>query len=131
DVLRPDRRLVIGEGYARRAIVDRRQHHLLGCEMRRVHLIGFRLRNVPILAKETAHIAAGGSHGEHKRVGEKMIERLLLDRINLKSCGPAITELQEAASFILANETEAGLAFAYVAVTLTKIAVQPAVGHRL
>ena len=82
-----------------------------------------RFGDVPVLAKETAHIAASSSHAEDARAGKEMIERLFLDGINLESGGSAVAEIVEFSLLIDPNEAEAGLTRADVAVARTQVAV--------
>lgn len=53
-----------------------------------------------------------------------MIQRLFLNRINLNRGGRGVSEAVEFAAFIHANETEAGLAVADMAMPRTKIAMR-------
>ena len=131
DVLAPDGRLVVGERQMRRVMLQRDVHHMLRAQAQRVDLIGLGLGDVPVLAEEAAHVAAGGAHGEDLRSGEKVVERLLLDRVHGNGRGPPIAELQQASAFVLADEAEAVLAFSDVAVARAQIAVETPVGHRL
>jgi len=60
-----------------------------------------------------------------------MIQRLLFDGIDLNGCGTAVSQLEQAAFFYLANETETGLAFADVTVPRAEITMDLAIVHRV
>ena len=97
-------------------------------DMRGTNLIAAGLGDVPILAEETAHVAASGAQGKNLCARQEMIERLLFDRINLQRGERAVTQAIELAAAVHADKAEAGLAFADVAVARTQIAVNTAVG---
>ncbi len=84
-VLHEDGRIVVGEGDAATAQPTRR----VGKGFRGrgvgecVDLSGF--GDVPVLAELARKIASGRSEGEHRRARQKMIQRLLLHRINTES----------------------------------------------
>ena len=88
-----------------------------------MHLIAAGLGDVPILAKKTAHVAAGCAHRKNLRTGKKVIERLFLYGVDLQGCGGRVTKAIKFASPIDANKAEAALPFTNVAVTRAKIAV--------
>jgi hypothetical protein len=88
-----------------------------------MNLILMRFGNIPVLAEETAHIAARGTHAEDARAGQEMIQGLLLDRINLQSSRRTITKAEEFSVLIDADEAETGLAVADVAVSRAEIAM--------
>ena len=89
-------------------------------------LMGF--GDVPVLAEEAAHVAAGGAHAEDARAGEEMIEGLFFDGVDLEGGGGGVTQAIEFAILIDADETEAGLALADVAVARAEVAVDAVVG---
>src|ERR1700683_1522408 len=60
-----------------------------------------------------------------------MVERLLLDRINLQRCGRAIAEAVKAATLIDADKTKPGLSVADVAMPRAKIAVRAPIRRRI
>src|SRR6266849_5976050 len=95
-----------------------------------MNLIVAGLGNVPVLAKEAAHVAAGGAHAEDARARQEMIQRLLLNGLDLECGRRAVTQAVKLAAFIDADEAEAGLAGIDVAVARTKIAVDAPVGFR-
>src|ERR1700730_8136474 len=88
------------------------------------------LRNIPVLAEEAAHVAAGSAHAEYARTWQKMIQRLLLDGIDLECGRRAITQAVKLAAFIDADETESRLTRNDVAVARAKIAVCAPIGFR-
>src|SRR5262249_44218356 len=94
----------------------------------RIYLIVPRFRNVPILAEKAAHVAAGSSHAENLRSREKMIERLLFNRIDLERRGRTVAETKKFSAAIYAYKTETGLAFVDVAVARAKITVDAVAG---
>src|SRR5665647_3244529 len=47
-----------------------------------------RLRDVPILAELAGKVAAGCAERQHRRAGEKVVERLLLDGVDAEAAQP-------------------------------------------
>lgn len=86
-----------------------------------MHLVAARFRDVPILAEEAAHVAPRGAEGKNFCAGEKMIERLFLDGINLNRSGRRVAEAVKLSALINANETEAGLSVSDMAVARAEI----------
>src|SRR5260370_22313293 len=86
-------------------------------------LVGARLGNVPVLAEETAHVASGGAHGKNLCGRQEMVQRLLLDGINLNGGGRGVAEAVEFSALIDTDEAEARLAFSNVAVPRAEIAM--------
>ena len=101
---------------------------MLGRKVAGVDLILMGFGDVPILAEETAHVASGGAHAKDFRAGKEMVERFFFDGINLESGGGGVAEAEEFAVLIDANEAEAGLPGADVAVARTEEAMDAAVG---
>src|SRR5579863_490452 len=128
DVFGPNGGLVVSKCDGRAAVIDGEVDDLLGLRVRGMDLIAARFGNVPILAEKTAHVAAGGAHGENFRSRKKMIQRLFLDGIDLNSSGRGVAEAIKFAAAIDANEAEAGLAFADVAVAGAKVTMNFAGG---
>ena len=60
-----------------------------------------------------------------------MIQRLLLDGIDVERGRASVAELNQAAFDILSDEAETSLVLSDVAVARTEITVETAVGHRL
>src|SRR5207245_4150805 len=92
---------------------------------------GARFRNVPVLAEKAAHIAARGAHAEDARAGQKVIERLFLDGINLQRGGRAMSQVIEFSALIDADEAESRLSRMNVAMPRAKVAVDAAGRFRL
>src|SRR5256885_5881775 len=67
DVFAPDGRLVVGERQGVATILARQAGNVFGRDMLGAHLVVVGLGNVPVLAKEAAHVAAGGAHAEDAR----------------------------------------------------------------
>ena len=99
--------------------MQRQLRHVFGRNMSGTHLIAAGFGDIPILAKEAAHIAAGGAHAEDTGAGQEMIQGLLLDRVNLESGGSTVAEIEELSILVDADEAEARLAVANVAVART------------
>ena len=130
DVFTPDGRFVVGEGNGVAAIFYCEERDFLGGKVFGVDLIVVGFGDVPVLAEEAAHIASGGPHAEYARAGQEMVERLFFDGVNLESGGGSVTDAEESAVLIDANETETGLAGADVAVARAEIAVDATVRFR-
>ena len=62
------------------------------------------------------------------RAGQEMIQRLFFDGIDLQRGGGTVSQAVEAATLVHADEAEAALAFADVAVARAKVAMDAAVG---
>src|SRR5712691_6317972 len=86
-------------------------------------LVGARLGNVPVLAEEAAHVASGGAHGKNLCARQEMIQRLLLDGVNLNGGGRSVSQAVEFSALIDTDEAEACLAFSNVAVPRAEIAM--------
>src|SRR5260370_36739576 len=91
--------------------------------MLRMHLVGPRFRDIPVLAEEAAHVAACRAHTEDASARQKMIQRLLLDGINLQGCRRAVSQAIEFSVLIDADEAESRLTRPDVAMPRTKITV--------
>src|ERR1700728_511620 len=96
-----------------------------------MHLIRARLRDVPVLAEKAAHVAAGRAHRKHACPGQKMIQWLLLDWIDLQRGRVRVAEAIKLPAFVCANEAETGLPLANVAVPRTQVAMDLAVRRGL
>src|SRR6266446_6950175 len=81
-----------------------------------------------VSAPTAAHLLA--EHAGNARARQKMIQRLLLDGINLHCGGGAVSQAIELPVLIDANETESCLAGMDVAVAWAKKAVNPSVWLR-
>jgi len=62
-----------------------------------LHLVGLRLGDLPVLAVQAAEVAAGGGQREGFAAGRKMIERFLLDRVDVHGAGVAVGQAVERA----------------------------------
>src|SRR5262249_40676 len=85
-----------------------------------------RFRNVPVLAELAGQVATGGAEGEHRRAGEKVIERLLLDRMDAKARGGAVRGQAELRRW-RAQEAKAALGFVQRARGRAQVALDAAV----
>jgi len=128
DVFAPDGGFVVGEGDGIAAVLQGEERNLFGRKVLGVDLILMGFGDVPILAEEAAHVAASRAYAEDFRPGEEVAEGLFFDGIDLESGGGGVAEAEEFAALIDADETEAGLARADVAVARTEVAVKAAVG---
>ena len=128
DVLAPNGRLVVGERQRRTAVLDGQQDDIFRRHVRGVDLVGARLGNIPVLAEEAAHVAAGGAHGKNLCARQEMVQRLLLDGINLNGGGRGVSQAVEFSALIDADEAEAGLTLSNVAVPRAEIAMDFAGG---
>jgi len=131
DVLAPDGGLVVGEGDGIAAVLQGEEGNLLRREVLGVELVLMGFGDVPILTEEAPHVAAGGAYAKDFRAGKEMAEGLFLDWINLESGRRSVAEAEELAAMIDANEAEAGLAEADVAVPRTEVAVDAAIGVQI
>src|SRR4029077_7885381 len=113
------------------AILQREQGHFFRRNRLRAHLILMRFRYIPVLAKETPHVAAGRAHAEHARARQKMIQRLFFDGVDLQRGWRSITEVVELAVLIDADKAESRLAGMNVAMPGAKKAVHAPVAFRL
>src|SRR5579862_657380 len=73
DVFAPNGGLVVGEGDGRTAVMQRELWQVFGRNMSGTHLIAAGFGDIPILAKEAAHIAAGGAHGKDFGTGQEVV----------------------------------------------------------
>src|SRR6202044_481272 len=99
--------------------------------VRGAHLVRARFRNVPILAEETAHIAARCAHGKYARARKKMVQRLLLDGINLHRRRMRIAQTVKLPALVRAYVAEPRLPLANMAMPRTQVAMDVAARLRL
>src|SRR5215471_6363594 len=85
-----------------------------------MNLIVARFRNVPILAEETAHVAARRPHAEHTGSRQKMIQRFFLDWIDLQRGRRTVTQTIKLSAAIHANKAKSRLSFMNVAMARAK-----------
>src|SRR5262249_61234002 len=83
-------------------------------------------RNAPVTAELASEVATGGAEGQHRRAGEKVIERLLLDRIDAKAGRAAVRGKQDLVVLARAHEAEAALAFVQLAIARAQVALDAA-----
>src|SRR5262249_40192344 len=86
-----------------------------------------RFRNVPVLAELAGQVATRRAEGQHRRTGEKVIERLLLDRIDAKAGGAAVGGEEDLVVLARAHEAKAALAFMQLAIARAQVALDAAV----
>jgi hypothetical protein len=128
DVFAPDGGFVVGEGDGIATVLEGEERDLFGRDVAGIDLILMGFGNVPILAKETAHVAARRAHAKDFCAGKEMVERLFFDGINLKGGWGSVAQAEEFAVLVDADETKTGLAGADVAVAGAEIAVDAVVG---
>src|SRR5262249_8192569 len=82
-----------------------------------------RFRNVPVLAELAGQVATRRAEGQHRRAGEKVIERLLLNRIDAKAGGAAVRGEQDLVVLARAHEAHAALAVLDVSMPRGRVAL--------
>ncbi|MNE03700.1 hypothetical protein D3C80_962110 [compost metagenome] len=124
-----DHRIVVGEGHAGTARILRRQGNLLraGLIHQAVHVPRF--ADIPVLAKLAGEIAAGRTEGQHRRSGEEVVERLLLDGVDAEAGRAAVGGQHHLLAFAHAHEAGATLPVAQLAVTRAEVALDSAIGQ--
>src|SRR6185436_1141748 len=95
----------------------------------RVHLA--RLRDVPVLTELAREVAARGPERQHRRSGEEVIERLLLDRVDAVSTRATVRGEHDLPALGGAHEAETALALVELARARTDVALDAAVGERV
>ena len=128
EVFAPNGGFVISEGKRVAAVLAGENRDIFGREMAGIDLIAVGFGDVPILAKETAHVATGGAHAEDTRARKEMVERFFFDGVDLKSGGRSVAESVELAVLVGTNVAETGLAVADMAVARAKVTVDSIVG---
>jgi len=131
DVLAPDSRLVISERQRLATMLERQQRNIFRRNMLGPHLILPRLRNVPILAKEAPHVAPSRAHTEYPCPRQEMIQRFLLDRIDLQCRWSSVAQAVKFSTLIDTYETKSGLSRMNTAMAWTEIAMHAAASFRL
>ena len=126
-IFKENHRVVIGEGNGTAAeLLGRAHDHFRsagGCDT--IHLSAF--GNAPILAEIAGEVAAGGAEGQHRRAGQKVIERFFLNWVHAKAGGPAIGGQHHAIRRRAAHETQPALAIAHLAFARADIAAKAAI----
>src|SRR5262249_5707728 len=87
-----------------------------------------RLADVPVLAEPARQVAAGGAERQHRRAREKVIERLLLDRVDAEAARAPEGGEDDRVLGASANEAQPALAFAELAGARAHVARDVAVG---
>jgi len=128
DVFAPDGGLVVSESDRIAMIFPGKQRNLLRWKMFGPGLVVMGFGDVPILAEETPHVATGGAHAEDSCARQEVVERLLLNGINLESGRGGVAEGVQFAVLIDADVAEAGLSVANVAVARAEVTMDAAVG---
>src|SRR5580658_2775188 len=131
NILAPDSRLVIRERQRIATMLEGQQRNLFRRNMLGPHLILPRLRNVPILAKEAPHVAPSRAHTEHTGPRQEMIQRFLLDRIDLQRRRSSVAQAVKFSTLIDTDETESRLSRMNVAMPWTEVTMHAATGFRL
>src|ERR1700675_3459281 len=131
DILAPDSRLVISERQRIATMLERQQRNIFRRNMLGPNLILPRLRNVPILAKEAPHVASSRAHTEHTCPRQEMIQRFLLDRINLQRRRSSVAQAVKFSTLIDTDETKSGLSRMNVAMAWTEVTMHAAASFRL
>ena len=114
-VLEEDHRVVVGVGDRPAAAPHGRFGDLLrrGPSLEPVEFA--RLGDVPVLAELAGEVAARGAEGEHRRAGQEVGERLLLDRVDAEARGAAVGGEDDAVALPGAHEAQAALALVQLA----------------
>src|SRR4029077_12085867 len=87
--------------------------------------------DVPVLTKPAAKVASGCAEGKHARAWQKMVQRLLLNRIDAEPAAPTVRGQHDSIAHALPNETESALSFVQLAKTRTYPAFDTPIGqHR-
>jgi hypothetical protein len=131
DIFAPDRGLVVSESNGAATVFFCEERYVLRSKVARINLILMGLGNIPILAEETAHVAASSAHAEDAGARQEMVQGLLFYGVNLKRGWCSVAEGVEFTVVIGANVAEAGLAVADMAVTGTEKTVDAVVGFGL
>ena len=126
-VFEEDHRVVVGVGDRAAAGAHRRRGNLLGRGARLETVEFARLRDVPVLAELAGQVAAGRAEGEHRRAGQEVGERLLLDRVDAEARGAAIGGEDDAIVAAGAHEAQAALALVQLAQARADVALHAAV----
>ena len=90
-----------------------------------------RFADIPVLAELAAQVAAGRAERQHRRAGQKMVERLFLDRVDAITARPAVSGEHDLLILAGAHEAEAPLPFVQLAITRTHVALHAAVVERM
>ena len=86
-----------------------------------------RFGDVPVLAELAGQVAAGGAERKHRRAWQKMVERLLLDRIDAKAGGAPVGRKQNLIVLPRAHEAQAALPLMQLAIARAYVALDTAI----
>ena len=106
-VFHEDDRIVVGVGDAGAAEPFGRARDRFRRRMRAEARHFAALRDVPVLAKRAREVAARGPERQHRGAREKVIERLLLDRIDAEPCRSAVARELHAGAVLARAANEA------------------------
>ena len=97
----------------------------MGAQTRHLAALG----NVPVLAERAGEVAAGRAEREHRRAGQEVVERLLLDRIDAEAGRAAVAGELHALAVLAgaAHEAKPALARAHLAEARAQAACDPPV----
>ena len=109
-VLRKDRRLVVGEGDHRRPPLPGGADDPVGGERRTFVILRRGLGDLPVLAELAPQRAAGGGERVGRGAGEEVVEGLLLDRVDVNRDRMAIDEALQFAADVHPGAAAAALA---------------------
>ncbi len=129
-VLVEDHRVVVGEGHRAAAELERR-----GGDGLRAGLVGqgsdlAALGDRVVLAELAGQVAAGGAERQHRRSGQEVVQRLLLDRVDAEPRRAPPGGQPDLAALGRPDETEPALALVQLAFARTDIAADAAVRQR-
>ena len=122
-----DDRIVIGEGDGAAAELGGGPGNRLRLRLglHRVHLAA--LRGVVVLAEIAGQIAARRAERQHRRAGQEMVQRLLLDRIDAEARGSAIGGQHDPVVLPCPHETQPARTFLQLAISRAQLALDPPV----
>src|SRR5262249_18705447 len=86
---------------------------------------------VPVLAEAAAEVAARRAEREDRRPRQKMVERLLLDRVDAEAARAPVGREHDLVALARPDEAEAALPVAQLALTRTDVALEAAVRERV
>ena len=126
-VLPEDRRIVVGECHTATTHFDCHPGQVLGRRPVGEGVDLTRFGDIPVLAELARQVAACGAEREHRRAGQKVVERLLLHGVDAKSAGPAVAGEHDLVVGAGADEAQAALTLAQLARPRAHVALDPAV----
>src|SRR5262249_48405513 len=126
-IFEKDHRIVVSEGDGPRAARDGCLRDCLGRSFVLQPVAVARFRDVPVLAELADEVAPGGTEGEHRRPGQEMVERLLLDRVDAEARGASIGGEHDLVVVAGAHVAESALAVMETAIARAEIALDAAV----